>query len=61
MQYFTYDQSARSVDIDDSRILVIKQFKALLEPNRNKCELDPKGTKQLLARKEIVYMFLYLD
>jgi hypothetical protein len=61
MKYFTYDQSARSVEIADSRILAVKEFKALLEPNRNKCELDPKGTKQLLAMKEIVYMFLYLD
>ena len=61
MKYFTFDRNTGSVDIEDSRILVVKEFKALLEPSRNMCEEDKKGTKGLHASKEIVYMFLYLD
>ena len=61
MKYFSFDRNTGNVDIEDSRILVVKEFKALLEPTRNITSKDKKGTLNLLAKKEIVYMFLYLD
>ena len=61
MKYFTCDRATGSVELDDSRILVVKEFKALLEPKRNKTKTDPTGENKELAQKEFTYMFLYLD
>lgn len=49
------------MDFVDTRILLVKEFKALLEPKRNKTKTDPTGENQELAQKEFTYMFLYLD
>ena len=61
MQYFTFNRESQSVDFVDTRILLVKEFKALLEPKRNKTKTDPTGENQELAQKEFTYMFLYLD
>lgn len=49
------------MEIIDSRVLVIKEFKALLEPTRNITKFDPTGEDQERANKEFTYMYLYLD
>lgn len=61
MQYFTFNRETQSVEIIDSRVLVIKEFKALLEPTRNITKFDPTGEDQERANKEFTYMYLYLD
>lgn len=61
MQYFTFNRESQSVEIIDSRVLVIKEFKALLEPTRNITKFDPTGEDQERANKEFTYMYLYLD
>lgn len=61
MKYFTVDKSTGSLDIKDSRILLIKEFKALLENERNKTETDKTGEIKERAQKEFTFMFLYLD
>jgi hypothetical protein len=61
MKYFTVDKSTGSLDIKDSRILLIKEFKALLENGRNKTETDKTGEIKERAQKEFTFMFLYLD
>jgi hypothetical protein len=49
------------VEILDDRVLVIKEFRALLNPKRNKTKSDPSGENQELAQKEFIFMFLYFD
>ena len=61
MKYFTVDKSTGSLDIKDSRILLIREFKALLENGRNKTETDKTGEIKERAQKEFAFMFLYLD
>lgn len=61
MKYFTVDKSTGSLDFSDSRILLIKEFKALLDSTRNKSKSDPEGEIRERAQKEFTFMFLYLD
>lgn len=61
MKYFTVDKSTGSLDFSDSRILLIKEFKALLDSTRNKSKSDPDGEIKERAQKEFTFMFLYLD
>lgn len=61
MKYFTVDKSTGSLDFSDPRILLIKEFKALLDSTRNKSKSDPDGEIKERAQKEFTFMFLYLD
>ena len=61
MKYFTVDKSTGSLDFSDPRILLIKEFKALLDSTRNKSKSDPEGEIRERAQKEFTFMFLYLD
>ena len=61
MKYFSYDRNTGNVDIEDSRILAVKEFRPLLNKTRNITSKDKTGDKQSLVKKEFVYMFLYLD
>ena len=45
MKYFTVDKSTGSLDFSDSRILLIKEFKVLLDSTRNKSKSDPWRAK----------------
>lgn len=49
------------MEIIDTKILLIKEFKALLSAERNKTKTDPSGENQELAQKEFTYMYLYLS
>ena len=40
---FVYNNQLNRVDLNTHEILLVKEFKALLEPNRNKCKEDPSG------------------
>lgn len=44
-----YDNSTGNVRINEYSILLIKEFEALWDINRNKCKEDPKGEKRLRA------------
>ena len=61
MKYFSYDTKTRTVVIEDDRVLVIKELKALLEPSRNICKQDKTGKMHLRAQKEFIYLYTYLD
>lgn len=61
MQYFKFNRETNNVEILDDRVLVIKEFRALLDPKRNKTKSDPSGENQELAQKEFIFMFLYFD
>lgn len=61
MKYFSYDAKTRTVVIEDDRILVVKELRALLEPSRNICKQDKTGKMYLRAQKEFIYLYTYLD
>ena len=55
---FVYNNQINRVELNTPEILLVKEFKALLEPNRNKCKEDPSGLMGLLAFREFTYIWL---
>ncbi len=61
MKFFLYDGVSENVVLNDESILLIREFRELLETNRNKCKEDKTGLKRLRAFKEFKYIYLYFD
>lgn len=61
MDIFIYDNATGNLKINTYEILLVKEFEALWDVNRNKCEEDQTGTKRLLAWKEFKYIWLFAD
>ena len=61
MKFFNYDNVNGEILIEDESILLIREFAALLEPERNKTKEDKTGKKKLLAFKELKYIYLFFD
>lgn len=61
LHIFQYDNTKDRVIINKPEILLIKEFKELMDDERNICDEDPKGSKHLLAYKEFTYIWLALD
>ena len=61
MNFFSYDETNNTLRIDEPTIFLVKEFRSLLDDNRNKCKEDKTGKKHLLAFKEFTYIFLMLD
>lgn len=59
--FFQYDDKLGKVLLDDSTLLLTKEFAALLEINRNKCKEDPSGLQKLRAFREMTYIYLAID
>lgn len=60
-KFFQYNEKLGRVVLDDSALLLTKEFAALLELNRNKCEEDPSGLEKVRAFKEMTYIYLAID
>ena len=58
---FLYDNSTGALRLNTPELLLIKEFDALWDINRNKCKEDPKGTKRLRAWREFKYIWLFCD
>lgn len=61
LHIFQYDNAKDRVILNKTEILLIKEFKELMDDERNICDEDPKGSKHLLAYKEFTYIWLALD
>ena len=61
LHIFQYDNANDRVTLNKPEILLIKEFKELMDDERNICDEDPKGSKHLLAYKEFTYIWLALD
>lgn len=61
MKFFVYDNVNGNVALEDSSILLIKEFEALLDNDRNKSTEDKTGKKKLRAFKEFKYIYLFFD
>jgi hypothetical protein len=61
MNFFKYNDSTKTIELDESTMFLISEFNKLLDADRNKCKLDKTGNKKLRAYREFQYMFLCLD
>lgn len=61
MKFFDYNREKRKIEILDNRILLVREFNALLDPKRNVTKNDKTGKNLELFDKELTYMYLYLD
>lgn len=61
MKFFTYNNITGKVELNEAEILLIREFAALWDSERNKCKQDPSGIKRLLAFRELTYIWLMID
>ncbi len=61
MNFFVYNNVNGNVELDEPSILLIKEFKALLDDERNKCKDDKTGKLHLRAFREFTYIYLAID
>ena len=55
---FVYNNQINRVELNTPEILLVKEFAALLKPERNKCKEDPSGRLGLRAFREFTYIWL---
>lgn len=55
---FVYDNVNGKVELNVPEILLVKEFSALMDSERNKCKDDPKGQYKLRAFREFTYIWL---
>lgn len=58
---FLYNNTTGSLELNVHEILLVKEFEALWDLDRNKCSEDPTGKKRLRAWKEFKYIWLFAD
>lgn len=58
---FLYDNAIGSLRLNVYEILLVKEFEALWDLDRNKCSEDPTGVKRLRAWREFKYIWLFVD
>ena len=61
MKFFNYDSGNGEVLINDESFLLIREFCALMDNDRNKTKSDKTGKNKTLAFKELKYLFLFFD
>ena len=61
MNIWDYDQKTGRAVFVTPDLVLIDEFKKLLEPGRNKCKEDPSGLSHLRADREFTYIYLAID
>lgn len=61
MKFFLYDSVNEQVVLNDEGILLVREFNALLDLNRNKSKTDKTGKNRERAYKEFKYIYLFFD
>lgn len=61
MTIFLYDKLTHVLALNEPEILLIKEFAALWNNDRNITEEDPKGLNKTRAYREFTYMYLMID
>ena len=61
MNVWDYDQKTGKAVLVTPDLVLIKEFKDLLEPSRNKCKEDSSGLNHIRADKEFTYIYLAID
>ena len=60
-ELFVFNSADNVAEVNEPEVLLVREFAALWEPERNKCKEDPTGSKRLLAWREFKYIYLMLD
>lgn len=58
---FVYDNVNNRLELNSPEILLVREFAALMSPERNKCKEDPKGHFGLRAFREFTYIWLAIS
>ena len=58
---FVYDNVSNRLELNTPEILLVKEFSALMDPERNKCKEDPKGHFGIRAFREFTYIWLAIS
>ena len=61
MNVWDYNQKTGRVQLITADLVLIEEFKKLLEPSRNKCKEDSSGLEHLRADREFTYIYLAID
>lgn len=61
LRVFQYNSATGKVELEDGNLLLIKEFRDLMNDDRNKCKDDPTGKKHLRAFREFTYIWLAID
>lgn len=61
MNVWDYDQKTGRAILVTADLVLIDEFRKLLEPSRNKCKEDPSGLEHLRADREFTYIYLAID
>lgn len=61
MNIWDYDQKTGRAVLVTADLVLIDEFKKLLNPERNKCKEDSSGLNHLRADREFTYIYLAID
>ena len=61
MNIWDYNQKTGRAQLVTADLVLIEEFKKLLEPSRNKCDEDPSGLEHIRADREFTYIYLAID
>lgn len=61
MNIWDYNQKTGRAQLVTADLVLISEFKKLLEPSRNKCKEDQSGLEHLKADREFTYIYLAID
>ena len=61
MNIWDYNQKTGRAQLVTADLVLIDEFKKLLEPSRNKCKEDPSGLDHIRADREFTYIYLAID
>lgn len=59
--FFEYNNVNGNVELNGPELLLVKEFSALMDLERNKTKEDPTGEKRTRAFKEFTYIYLAID
>ena len=61
MNIWDYNQKTGRAQLVTADLVLIDEFKKLLEPSRNKCKEDSSGLEHIRADREFTYIYLAID
>lgn len=61
LHIFSYNNETNQVTIEDGNVLLIREFRELMDEKRNICKEDPTGKQHLRAFREFTYIWLAID
>ena len=60
-ELFVFNSADNVAEVNEPEVLLVREFAALWEPERNKCKEDPTGKNRLRAFRELTYIHLMLS